>query len=174
MSHKITSQRSRIWRSAVIALGLAAFIGLAAPAVAGNAGEPRAAQAAADYAVQGYDVVAYFISDRPRRGMDHLTHVHDGAAYRFINETNWRAFKANPAAYAPAYGGNSAQGVAAGRKLAGDPRYWAIFGQRLFFNHDAASHDEFVADPAGYIAFADTQWHFLRGSQVSALPLPRR
>jgi hypothetical protein len=39
-------------------------------------------------------------------------------------------------------------------------------------NQDAASHDEFAADPASYIAFADTQWHFLRGDRISALPLP--
>jgi hypothetical protein len=173
MSNKITTQRARIWQSAAIALALA-FGGLAltTPAVAGNAVETRINAAAQGYAAQGYDVVAYFFNDRPRLGMDDFTHVHDGQVYRFINQTNQQAFKANPAKYAPAYAGYSAQGVAAGRKLPGNPQYWTIFGNRLYLNHDAASHDEFAADPASYIAFADTQWHFLRGDRISALPLP--
>mgnify|MGYP003393844996 CR=1 FL=1 len=181
MFRNSTTHRARSWGSAAFILGLVAFGGMAlaaAPAAGENLASPGAAatnkRGPHAFAVQGYDVVAYFFNARPRRGMIHLTFVHDGQVYRFINETNLQAFKANPVKYAPAYGGNSAQGMAAGRKLPGDPQYWAIVNQRLYLNHDAAGHAEWNLDPEAYIAFANTQWHWLRGNQVSALPLPVR
>ncbi len=181
MFRTATKHEARFWQPTVLALALAAFgsLALATPAAAGEVSVSPdvtvAGKTAPDkFAAQGYDVVAYFFNDRPRRGVDYFTHVHEGQVYRFINETNLQAFKANPAKYAPAYGGNSAQGLATGRKLAGDRRYWAIVNRRLYLNHDAAGHAEWTVDPQAYIAFADTQWHWLRGHLASALPLPAR
>jgi hypothetical protein len=181
MFRNSTSHRAGSRWSASLVLALVAFGNLAlatpsAPAQTTTSIDAPAANkiVAQEFAAQGYDVVAYFFNARPRRGIDHLTHVHDGQVYRFINETNLQAFKANPAKYAPAYGGNSAQAMAAGRKVPGDPRYWTIVDRRLYLNHDAAGHAEWAVDPEAYIAFANTQWHWLRGNQVSALPLPTR
>jgi hypothetical protein len=170
MTNKITTQGMRTWRAAAIALALGAIAGFA-PASQAAAGE--ASSSANIVAAQGYDVVAYYFNDRPRRGMGELTHVHDGQVYLFINQTNQAAFKADPAKFAPAYRGYSAQGMVMGRKLPGDPRYWAIVGQRLYLNHDVDSHNEWTSDPESYIAFADTQWRFLRDDRISALT-PKR
>jgi YHS domain-containing protein len=99
-------------------------------------------------AMHGYDPVAYFTLGRPTRGSDTFVHVHDGAAYRFASRENLDAFKANPARYAPAYGGFCAYGVALGKKFDGDPNLWRIVGN---------------------IQKADSRWKDIAAKPVSSL-----
>jgi YHS domain-containing protein len=82
-------------------------------------------------AVHGHDVVAYFADGTPTAGSDEFAHVYDGATYRFASRANLDAFKADPAKYAPAYGGFCAYGVAVGKKFDGDPRFWKMVDGRL-------------------------------------------
>jgi YHS domain-containing protein len=56
-------------------------------------------------AVGGYDPVAYFTEGRPVAGKSAITHQWKGAAWRFASEKNRDLFKAEPAKYAPQYGG---------------------------------------------------------------------
>jgi YHS domain-containing protein len=82
-------------------------------------------------AVHGHDVVAYFADGAPALGSAEFSHVYDGATYRFASRANLDAFKADPAKYAPAYGGFCAYGVAVGKKFDGDPRFWKVVDGRL-------------------------------------------
>ena len=56
-------------------------------------------------AASGFDVVAYFTESRPVMGNEAISAEHDGARFLFANEANQAAFSADPARYAPQYGG---------------------------------------------------------------------
>ena len=78
-------------------------------------------------AVQGYDVVAYHTVPAPRpRAAPSFMAKHEGATYHFSSAANRDMFTANPAKYAPAFGGFCAMGVALEKKLDGDPTAWKL------------------------------------------------
>ncbi len=84
------------------------------------------------YAVHGYDVVAYFTVGAPTLGNDRFIAEYQGVAYRFASADNRDRFAADPAAYAPQYGGYCAFGTAFGRKFDGDPLAWRIVDGELY------------------------------------------
>jgi YHS domain-containing protein len=151
--------------SVLVAAAIAAWLGLAAsPAFAGPevntatgavlvAGKP-----APGLAVHGFDVVAYFIEGKPVQGDAQFAVVHKDATYRFASQENLDAFKADPAKYAPVYGGYCAYGVSVGAKFDGDPRYWKIVDGKLYLNLDAGIQQAWLKDVPGAIKKADANW----------------
>jgi len=161
--------------SVLIGAAIAAWIGLAAPAFAGPevntttgavlvAGDP-----APGLAVHGFDVVAYFTEGKPVQGDAKFALVHRDATYRFASQANLDAFNANPAKYAPVYGGYCAYGVSVGAKFDGDPRYWKIVGGRLYLNLDAGIQQAWLKDIPGAIKKADANWPKLAGKLPSEI-----
>ncbi len=57
------------------------------------------------WAVQGYDVVAYFKLGRPVKGDSAYQYQWQDATWRFSSADHLAAFKADPKKYAPQYGG---------------------------------------------------------------------
>ena len=108
----------RAFRTAVIGVGLA-LATIAAPASA-----ETEVNINDGYAVHGYDVVAYFTKGQPTKGSDEFQATYDGATYRFASAEHRDLFTADPAKYAPQYGGYCAFGTAMGRKFDGDPNAW--------------------------------------------------
>lgn len=146
--------------STLRALALGLPLALAAPALAAdehNAG-PGLTAAGAPLALHGYDPVAYFTESAPKPGSAEHAAVHDGVAYYFASDANRKAFEADPARFAPAYGGFCAYGVSVGKKFDGDPRFWTVSGGRLFLNLDREISEKFAKDVAGNVAKADGQW----------------
>ena len=113
-------------------------------------------------AAHGYDVVAFFTEGRPELGSDNYAVADAGGTYRFVSQANLDAFKANPAKYAPAYGGFCAYGVVLGKKFDGDPRYWKIVDGRLYLNLNGDIQGEWSKDITGNITKADTNWASIR------------
>ena len=70
-----------------------------------------------DVILAGHDTVAYFTENKPVVGSERYTAQHDGAVYRFASAANRGQFRANPAKYAPAYGGYCAFGASLGKKF---------------------------------------------------------
>ena len=70
-----------------------------------------------DVILAGYDTVAYHTEGRPVKGEADITALYNGAIYRFASKGNRKLFVANPAKYAPAYGGFCAYGAALGKKF---------------------------------------------------------
>jgi YHS domain len=120
-------------------------------------------------AAHGYDVVAYFDRGRPTHGSDRFAVAHEGATYRFASQANLDAFKANPAKYAPAYGGFCAYGAALGKKFDGDPLLWKIVDGRLFLNLNEDIQKKWSADIAGNVAKADENWRQIEHRPVREL-----
>lgn len=108
-------------------------------------------------AIGGYDPVAYFAAGRPVAGSADFQLVWNGAAWRFANEGNMAAFAADPGVYAPAFGGYDAGAVGRGVAAAGDPRVFAIAGERLYLFRDGASRDDFLTSPRR-AATAEAAW----------------
>ena len=110
------------------------------------------------YAVHGYDVVAYFTVGAPTRGSDQFTTEYQGAKYRFASAGNRDRFAADPAKFAPQYGGYCAFGTAVGRKFNGDPTVWRIVDGKLYLNLNKKIQQRWFTDIPGFIRGADHNW----------------
>ncbi|MBC7769835.1 MAG: patatin-like phospholipase family protein [Phycisphaerales bacterium] len=110
-------------------------------------------------AAGGYDVVSYFADGgTPMVGSPEFTGAYDGMMYFFANCDNRDAFVADPARYAPQYGGRCAYAMARGSDVKGDPHVYHIDGGRLFFNLDPHIHAQWERDLANHIRRADARW----------------
>lgn len=109
-------------------------------------------------AVGGYDPVAYFTESKPVRGDKAITLEHEGATWRFASEANRDVFRADPAKYAPQYGGYCAYAVAMGYTAKGDPNAWSIINGKLYLNFNQPTKATWEKDAAGYIAKAEKNW----------------
>lgn len=109
-------------------------------------------------AVGGYDTVAYFKVNRPVQGKAEFSTEYKGATWRFSSAENLAAFKANPTAYAPQYGGYCAWAVSQNYTASGDPNYWKIVGGKLYLNYDKSVQEMWEKDIPGFISKADKNW----------------
>lgn len=109
-------------------------------------------------AVGGYDPVAYFADGKPKRGSQKFSLEHNGAQWRFASEANRDSFKANPAKYAPQYGGYCAWAVSRGYTAKGDPNAWKIVNGKLYLNYNQSVQTTWAKDTPGNIAKGDANW----------------
>jgi YHS domain-containing protein len=109
-------------------------------------------------AIEGYDAVAYHIDGKPVEGSSDFEHDWEGATWRFASAANRDLFAADPAKYAPAYGGYCAYGVTKGYKPDIDPQAWSIVEGQLYLNLSPAIQTRWEQDIPGYIAKADEIW----------------
>jgi len=109
-------------------------------------------------AIRGYDPVAYFTENNPVKGSPAYQVAHNGSTFHFASQANRDLFRADPARYAPQYGGFCAYGTAAGYKAAIDPAAYSIVDGKLYLNYNADIQKKWRADIPGYIAKADKNW----------------
>jgi YHS domain-containing protein len=109
-------------------------------------------------ALRGYDPVAYFKDKQPARGSAEHRFEHRGSTFHFSSAANRDAFAADPAKYAPQYGGYCAFGTAGGYKAAIDPTAFTIVDGKLYLNYNAAVQKQWSADIPGFIGKADANW----------------
>lgn len=111
-----------------------------------------------DGAIRGYDPVAYHVEDRPVKGRAEFSHHWNGASWRFASAANRDRFAADPARYAPQYGGYCAFGTSRGYKVSTDPAAFAIVDGKLYLNYNKPVQTTWNRDRPGYIATADRNW----------------
>jgi len=116
-----------------------------------------------DLAIKGYDAVSYFSKGEPTKGTEKFTSAYNGAIYQFSSADNRDLFKADPAKYAPQYGGYCAMGVALNRKLDTDPTAWHIQEGKLYLNLNKAVQKKWSTDIPGYIDTAQGNWGGIKG-----------
>jgi len=114
--------------------------------------------ATGDGAIRGYDPVAYFTLGKPTQGNDQFTSSWQGATFKFASAANLELFKADPAAYAPQYGGYCAYAVAKGATAGTVPDAWTIVEGKLYLNYSLAVQQRWRKDVAGHIKAADRNW----------------
>jgi YHS domain-containing protein len=113
-------------------------------------------------AIQGYDPVAYFKQGEAAKGKKEFSLQHEGVTYLFSSADNREAFKNNPPAYEPQYGGWCAYAMGAkGEKVGIDPETFKIVNNKLYlfynryFNNTLKSWNK---DESNLKTKADQHW----------------
>ena len=108
---------------------------------------------------KGYDVVAYFTDKKPVQGSDKFTVMYGGVTWQFASAEHRDMFKADPAKYAPQYGGFCSWGVAQGKLFDVDPvNGWTVSNGKLYLNFNEDLNKTFARDTEGFISKAERNW----------------
>jgi len=121
-------------------------------------------------ALQGYDPVAYINPGKAVLGDPKLSATAGVATYYFSSDANLKAFKKNPAAYTPAYGGWCAYAMANGDYVDVDPKTFKVLSgtAHLFYNGFLGNTlKKWNKDEAKLKASADIQWKKLQAAPES-------
>ena len=108
--------------------------------------------------LKGYDPVAYFTVGKPVPGNPAIKADHQGVTYRFASEDNRRMFVANPAKFAPQYGGWCSNGMVYAIPLGGEPQNFKIIDGKLYMFGGARSKLYFEMDQERNLKLADQYW----------------
>ena len=143
---------------ALRALALALSL-IPAPAFAADpAGQAPVYAREQNLAISGYDAVAYFTENWPRRGLEQHQTEWNGAVWRFVSAENQAKFEAAPESYAPQYGGYCAYAVSRGYTAPTDPTAWEVVDGKLYLNYNHAVRARWKQDIPGHITRADAHW----------------
>ena len=108
--------------------------------------------------LKGHDPVAYFTVGKPVPGNPSIKAEHQGVTYRFSSEDNRRMFVANPAKFAPQYGGWCSNGMVYAIPLGGEPTNFKIIDNKLYLFGGARSKIYFEMEQEKNIKLADGYW----------------
>jgi len=113
-------------------------------------------------AIEGYDPVAYFTSNKAVEGKKKFTTTYQGLTYRFASTHDKDVFVANPSKYEPQYGGWCAYAMGAkGQKVEVDPGTFKIVDGKLFLFYNKFFNNtlkDWNKDEAHLKASADKNW----------------
>jgi YHS domain-containing protein len=109
-------------------------------------------------ALRGHDAVSYFEDGRAVKGSAHYKAEYKGSAFLFSSQAHRDAFAAEPARYAPQYGGFCAYGMSKGYKAATDAAAFTVVNGKLYLNYNRDVQRQWSADAPGFVALADKQW----------------
>lgn len=89
-------------------------------------------------AIQGYDPVAYFKSNKAIKGKKELSANFKSVIYYFSTKENLEQFKKNPSIYEPQYGGWCAYAMGnSGEKVEINPETFKIIEGKLYLFYNA-------------------------------------
>lgn len=128
------------------------------PTLAAAAQRPVYTATPGSTAVGGFDPVAYFTDGRPIEGRRDLTYQWQGVTWMFATPAHLEQFKADPARYAPQFGGYCAWAVSQGYTAPADPQAWKIVDGRLYLNYNLDVQKAWAQDIPGNIAKGETNW----------------
>jgi YHS domain-containing protein len=126
-----------------------------------------------EFAVSGYDVVAYF--DLPQspprreglRGSRTFTAKWNGASYAFASAENRDRFLAEPARYIPQFDGHCAWAAGQGYKAPASPNVWRIIGGKLYLNYSHAIRQRWENSTSAQINAAESNWRKLEAEPAA-------
>ena len=85
--------------------------------------------------------------------------TYQGATWQFASAENLEMFMADPAKFAPAYGGWCSAGASKGKKVPTQPDLFAIVDGQLYLNSSPAAHNDlFLADTETVIRKGEANW----------------
>lgn len=132
---------------------------IATPALAA---EPQVFSAAG-LAIRGADPVCYFTEGMPCAGTDEHAVMWNGATWNFVSAQTMELFMADPAAYAPQYGGYCAFAMSRGSLATSVPEAWTIEDGKLYLNYSLNVRQVWLEDVPGNIVKANAQWPTVLG-----------
>ncbi|MBA3452056.1 MAG: YHS domain-containing protein [Deltaproteobacteria bacterium] len=113
---------------------------------------------AAGVALHGHDAVAYVADSATVKGTSEHASSHGGATYWFASAEYKATFEADPAKYAPRFGGYCAYAAAQNRLSNTQPDQFKVQDGYLLLFTNAEFHQLFDKDPPGNLAAADKNW----------------
>lgn len=121
-------------------------------------------------AVGGTDVVAYHTVGKPTAGSSSYMAEYQGVTWHFASAENKALFEADPAKYAPAYGGWCSAGASKGKKVPTKPELWAIVDGQLYLNSSPGAHNNlFLAKTEEVISKGESNWKVIFATSEEAL-----
>jgi len=123
-----------------------------------HAGAWRVSKNKDGIAMQGYDSHAYWTIAAPRAGSASHTVQWRGTPWHFATAADAAAFKANPAAYEPQFGGFCTRAMSFNKVVNGDPEVWRIYQDKLYLFAAPMGGTKFDAGQDAMIAKAQTNW----------------
>jgi YHS domain-containing protein len=115
------------------------------------------------FAIRGTDPVAYFTEGQPVEGSEDFTSEYMGALWAFASAENKALFDADPAAYAPQFGGYCAYAVSQGYTAPTVPEAWHIEDGKLYLNFSLGVQRRWAQDIPGNIAKGEANWPSVLG-----------
>lgn len=140
------------------------FLLLGLPAISA-AVEPVYTGFRSQYAIQGYDTVAYFTQNQAVQGEPEFQSEWQGTVWLFSNAEHKALFDADPEAYAPQYGGYCAYAMADGKAVRVDPTAFSVVDGKLYLNFSQRIQSRWEANTSTFIERANPHWMTLLGSQ---------
>ncbi len=117
-----------------------------------------------DFAINGYDSVAYHLEMKHVKGDSDFTAEWNGAVWRFKNAENRDQFQSDPERWAPKYGGYCAWAVSNNYTAKTDPKAWSIVDDRLYLNYSRSVRRTWSKDIPGNIRRGDANWPAVLGN----------
>jgi len=111
-----------------------------------------------DVAVSGYDAVAYFTDNKAIKGDSDFSAEYQDATWYFSSQKNRDLFNADPAQYAPQFGGYCAWAVSRGYLAESDPLAWKIIDNKLYLNYDFEVQKMWLKEAKSRINKANKNW----------------
>jgi len=110
-------------------------------------------------AMDGFDVVAYFVSGEPKLGEKANSVEYKGKTWRFSSAENAEKFSANPEKYEPRNNGWCSYAVSEGYSAEVDfVNGWAIIDGKLYLNWNEETRDAFVENKDKRVPLAEEKW----------------
>jgi YHS domain-containing protein len=109
-------------------------------------------------AIKGYDTVAYFEKAMPVKGSSSFETKWNGATWRFASAAHRDLFIADPARYAPQFGGYCAWAVSNNYTADIDPEAWKIVDGKLYLNYSKSVQKMWESDREKRIRLAEKNW----------------
>ncbi|HQS56469.1 MAG TPA: YHS domain-containing (seleno)protein [Sediminibacterium sp.] len=111
-------------------------------------------------AIQGYDVVAFHLEQKPILGNSSFIFNWKGADWYFLTESNLKLFKLNPEKYAPQFGGYCAYGASDGdgHKAPTKIETWTLLNEKLYFNYNLKVKELWNKNQTIFIEKAEINW----------------
>jgi YHS domain-containing protein len=113
-------------------------------------------------AVQGYDVVSYFMG-APQKGNKSLSYEYEDVSYLFGNSDNLDLFKKQPEKFEPVYGGWCAYAMGeTGEKVKIDPKTYKIIDGKLYLFYNFYFNNTLIdwnKNEHDLKSRADAYWH---------------
>lgn len=134
------------WMMFLLSCGFAISVIAAAPIETGTFN---------NYAIYGYDPVAYFTQNKAIKGSKKISLEWHGAQWHFANQMHKDLFSAAPQKYAPQYGGYCAYAMSDGRFVGVDVDAFTMIDGKLYLNYSESVMQEWRAQSAQFIQQAD-------------------
>lgn len=117
-------------------------------------------------ALKGYDPVAYFETSAAVKGSADFEFTWMTVKWRFASARHRDLFAADPARYAPQFGGYCAWAVSQGYTADVDPLAWKVVGGKLYLNYNPSIQRKWEAGGASLIEAGERNWPRLNQGQA--------